>query len=301
MTRALRSEHYCRGVDLGRRLRSRVRDGVGAAHDQGAPHAGAAGRGDDAPEATYAAVLDGRHLWIGVDRPGFPALRDTTTGRIVAGGGPEQVATSDPADAPGHDPAVLALPPVPDGALEVVLLGPGAVDARPVLGRPTDDGRVPVASGDRHRWELRRGADGALRLQAEQVAVALLLQEVGTCPGAITLRCAAAEPLALLPATGEHRPHPLEIDDAGRSVLTPDDLVGVPAGRAAVVAAADHRPVRRRDDTLSQPRRGAPLPELVDPDGRLVVRLRWTGEGLLEAEVPGPGTDSADPGTGGAG
>jgi hypothetical protein len=50
-------------------------------------------------------------------------------------------------------------------------------------------------------------------------------------------------------------------------------------------------PVRRRDNDLADPGRGAPLPALVDDADRERLRLRWSPHALLVARVLDPEGD----------
>ena len=50
-------------------------------------------------------------------------------------------------------------------------------------------------------------------------------------------------------------------------------------------------PVRRRDNDLAEPGRGAPLPALVDEKDRERLRLRWSPSALLVARVLDPEAD----------
>jgi len=281
--------HYPRRVTPRPRLRARrlARRGrteaAGATAEAPSAPAGPGAR----PVATYAAVLDGRHLWLGVDRPGTPALRDAVGGQVVVTA-PEALDTVDP----GRVPAVLRLPDAPHPDLEAVLVAPDGTTV-PVLAGPADGGRVPIGPDGRHRWAAYRAEDASLRLRAEAVPDALVLQGITTAAGALVLRCEPPAPLALL--AGPNGPDGSDAgtvvtlagadDGQGGTAVTPADLVGLAAGPVLVVGAADHRAVRRRADSLPGPGRGAPLPELLDADGTPVLRLRWSPEGVLQGEV----------------
>jgi hypothetical protein len=70
-------------------------------------------------------------------------------------------------------------------------------------------------------------------------------------------------------------------------VLTAAALAGAADQMTRVTAGG--RPVRRRDNDLTDPGRAVPLPELyaVEPglEDRVRLRLRWSGDGMLMARI----------------
>lgn len=141
---------------------------------------------------------------------------------------------------PGHLSARLVLAALP--------AGPASYDV--VLVGP--DGAAPVtapdlASAGRWRHRLHRADDGRLVLRTVEPESALVLVGASSGPDGVSVEVEGPE---------------------GRTTLTTDDLL-----------RPDRPTVRRRDDDLPDPGRGAPLPS----DDR--VRLRWSADGVLQARA----------------
>jgi hypothetical protein len=225
-------------------------------------------RGGDAV-ATYAAILDGVHLWIDLDGP--LAVRDTGSG-----------ATSE-LGVPPHDLSGLAT------ATYDVLAGDTPVRLAAAPERPLV--RTPLAPDGVTQWQLVRHDDGRLQLTGRLVPATAELDAVDLRGDRVHLRIrppGEVEPgchlllldtedqlLESLPATGH--------DGLLETVLGVDDL---PAGyfgvlRLAVGTEADWVRVRRRGNDLADPNHAVLLPELSDEVGRLRARLRWNPDGLL--------------------
>lgn len=146
-----------------------------------------------------------------------------------------------PADAP-EQPGFLS------ARIDLASLPPASYDV--VVAGP--DGVAPASTPPlppqgRRRHRLHRTDDGRLVLRTHDVEPALELVSATAGPDGISVEVEGPE---------------------GRATLTADDLLA--PGRPAV---------RRRDDDLPDPGRGAPLPT----DDR--VRLRWSPEGLLVARA----------------
>jgi hypothetical protein len=237
-----------------------------------------------AVSATYAAVLDGVHLWLDVDPP--VSVRDAESGAVIElGQHPYDLsaltgATYDVLTATA--PVRLAEPP--RRSLTTTQLSP--------------DGTV--------QWELLGLEEGGLRLTRREVAATAELDAVDVRGDRVHLR--------IRPPDGvEPGCHLLllDTDDQVRSTLpvTGQDglleaLVGVddlPAGyfgvlRLAVGTDGAWLRVRRRANDLADPNHAVLLPELyADPmpgtevgARRLRARLRWNPDGLLALRVMDP-------------
>jgi hypothetical protein len=235
-------------------------------------------RGGAQVAATYAAVLDGVHLWLDLDGP--VSVRDTGSKEVVELG--EQ-----PCDLAG-----LA------GSTYDVLAGRAAVRlATPPQPSPA---RTPLARDGTTRWKVVRLDDGRLQLSrrtvpatAELVAVDVRGDRVhlrvrppsGVEPGShLLLLDTDDQVLATLPATA----HEDQLD----TLIGVDDL---PAGyfgmlRLAVGTETAWVRIRRRANDLADPHHAVLLPELYavpHDDGAELgldqprARLRWNPDGLL--------------------
>lgn len=154
-------------------------------------------------------------------------------------------------DQPGYLSVRLDLAALPTVAASYDVVLVAADGTRAVHGDPASQ-RVPVAPAGRARHRLERAVDGALRLVTEPLAEA-------------------------------HELHTLTVTDEGVAL----DLGGAihhieGADRAWSRVLVDGLPVRRRDDDLPEPGRSAPLPTVGG------LRLRWSGEGLLQARSVEP-------------
>jgi hypothetical protein len=225
------------------------------------------GRRDGAAAATYAAVLDGVHLWLDVDGP--VSVRDTDSKTVVELG-------EEPCDLAGLT-----------GSTYDVLAGKAAVRlAGPPQPPPA---RTPIAPDGTTRWEVVRLDDGRLQLARHTVPETAELDAVDVRGDRVHLRIRPprVEPgchlllldtddqvLVSLPATAH--------DGLVETLIGVDDL---PAGyfgvlRLAVGTDAAWVRVRRRGNDLADPNHAVLLPELhVDDQPR--ARLRWNPDGLL--------------------
>ena len=252
--------------------------------------------------ATYAAVLDGVHLWLDVDGP--ISVRDTGSG-----------AATELVDHP-FDLSGLT------GSTYDVLAGTAPVRLAEAPARPL--ARTPLAPDGVTQWEVTRLDDGRVQLSRRSVAPTAELDAVDVRGDRVHLRIRppdSVEPgchlllldtddqvLATLPVTAH--------DGLLETLLGVDDL---PAGyfgvlRIAVGTEAAWLRVRRRANDLADPNHAVLLPELfgvdlagvdrVDADSDLVpdqprARLRWNTDGLLalrsidpdEATGAGPGAE----------
>ena len=219
--------------------------------------------------ATYAAVLDGAHLWLEVegDQDSTVAVRETGT-RQVTGLGP----------AP-HDLTVLT------GTTYEVLVDGAPVGAATLPGDSLT--RTPLAPDGRTRWELVAGE--ALRLVRRTEAATAELDAVDVRGARVHLRLRPAHDVR----PGEHLLL-LDTDDQVRStvsvtahdglleaLLGEDDLPPGHVGvlRVAVGTESSWVRVRRRGNDLADPHHAVLLPELPG------ARLRWNPDGLLALRV----------------
>ena len=226
------------------------------------------GRRDGAAAATYAAVLDGVHLWLDLDGP--VSVRDADSKAVTELG--EQ-----PCDLAG-----LA------GSTYDVLAGKAAVR----LAASPPPARTPIAPDGTTRWEVVRLDDGRLQLARHSVAATAELEAVDVRGDRVHLRVrppGGVEPgchlllldtddqvLATLPATAH--------EGVVETLIAVDDL---PAGyfgmlRLAVGTEAAWVRTRRRDNDLADPHHAVLLPELYEPArDQARARLRWNPDGLL--------------------
>jgi len=235
------------------------------------------GRRDGAAAATYAAVLDGVHLWLDLEGP--VSVRDTDSEAVIQLG--EQ-----PCDLAGLT-----------GSTYDVLSGKSVVRLAPPQPPPA---RTPLAPDGTTRWEVVRLDAGRLRLARRSVAATAELDAVDVREDRVHLRVrppGGVEPgchlllldtddqvLSTLPATA----HEGLVD----TLIAVDDL---PAGyfgmlRLAVGTESEWVRIRRRANDLADPHHAVLLPELyaARPDDAAEVgldqpraRLRWNADGLL--------------------
>ena len=228
----------------------RLRDQLGSARDVAEQATEKArqrlGRTDEVPEppapdaqgnrpgATFAGVLDGRHLWLAVDAtPGALALReagpDPTTGTVVPLA--SDLAEDDPRFRSVRSD-LAALPGSGAGRYEVVITAPGGKVHRvwtPPLRR--NEPVLTPASGE-VQWRVARTGDGTLELVREPAPPGALLVGIDIdADDVTTLRVEGAAPGAELR---------LVDDESGEVLVTrplsDDDGVAVadaePGGRA---------------------------------------------------------------------
>jgi hypothetical protein len=236
------------------------------------------GRRDSGEVATtYAAVLDGAHLWLDVD--GAVCLRDTDSTAVVELGEHPYDLTG----LPGTSYDVLA------GAAPVRLADPPQRD----LAQP------PVAPDGITQWEVERLDEGRVRLTRRALAATAVLDDVDVRADRLHLRIRPADGVE----PGSHLLL-LDTDDLVRATLPAtahdgvlETLIGgddLPAGyfgvlRLAVGTETSWVRIRRRDNDLTDPNHAVLLPELFDDSGSEVelgsdrprARLRWNPDGLL--------------------
>ena len=228
------------------------------------------GRRDGTAVATYAAVLDGVHLWLDLDGP--VSVRDADSKAVTELG--EQ-----PCDLAGLS-----------GSTYDVLAGKAAVRlAGPPQPPPA---RTPLAPDGTTRWEVVRLDDGRLQLARHTVAATAELDAVDVRgdrvhlrvrpPGGVEPGCHLLllntddEVLVTLPATAH--------EGLVETLIAVDDL---PAGyfgmlRLAVGTEAAWVRIRRRGNDLADPHHAVLLPELYEPArDQARARLRWNPDGLL--------------------
>jgi hypothetical protein len=241
------------------------------------PFSRAFGRRDGGAVATYAAVLDGVHLWLDVAGP--VSVRDVDSNAVTELGEP-------PYRLSGLT-----------GTSYDVLSGRAVVSLAAPMERPL--ARTPLAPDGLTQWEVVRRDDGRLRLSRREVAATAELDAVDVRGDRVHLR--------LRPADGvEPGCHLLllDTDDRVRATVPAtahdgllETLVGVddlPAGyfgvlRLAIGTESGWLRIRRRANDLADPNHAVLLPELyadaagsaeLAPD-RPRARLRWNPDGLL--------------------
>jgi hypothetical protein len=230
-----------------------------------------------APVAAFAGVLDGRSLWLAIEaRPGSLALRDSTSGDVIA------LAGALAEDQPDYRSIRVDLSELTSAAYDVVLVPSSGRSPKPVWTQPLSAATAAVV--DDQRWDLRRSDEGFLRVQHVPVPPAAELTEILAVDDGIRVTTAPAGELTLLGETDQ------------LLATLPDDVLTSAAVSAATPqlarVLAGGLPVRRRDNDLTDPGRAVPLPELyaVDPgfEDRVRLRLRWSGDGLLMARILDP-------------
>jgi hypothetical protein len=228
------------------------------------------GRRDGAAVATYAAVLDGVHLWLDLEGP--VTLRDESGTSTEL----------------GPSPCDLSGLSAPSGSTYDVLTGKSLVSLNPSVRSPLT--RTPLAPDGTTQWEVVHHDDGRLQLARRTVPATAELETVDVRGDRVHLRVRP-------PGGVEPGCHLLLIDtdDEVRSTLPVtahaglvETLVGVddlPAGyfgvlRLAVGTEAAWVRIRRRGNDLVEPHHATLLPEL-HLDDRPRARLRWNPDGLL--------------------
>ncbi|MDX6371221.1 MAG: hypothetical protein QOD98_209 [Nocardioidaceae bacterium] len=230
------------------------------------------GRRDGAAvTATYAAVLDGVHLWLDVDGP--VAVREADAKAVTELG-----------DHP-YDLGGLT------GSAYDVLVGKHPVSLAAPPEQPLT--KTPLAPDGTTQWEVVRLDDGRLQLARRSVPPTAELDAVDVLGDRVHLRIrppGEVEPgfhlllldtddqvLASLPATAH--------EGLVETLIAVDDL---PAGyfgvlRLAVGTDSAWVRVRRHSNDLADPNHAVLLPELyaeLAPD-QARARLRWNPDGLL--------------------
>ena len=235
------------------------------------------GRREGGAAATYAAVLDGIHLWLDVEAR--VSARDADSGGVVELG-------EHPHDLSGLAGRIgTAYDVLADGA-PVRLASAPAPDLT----------KTPLAPDGITQWSVERLDDGALRLTRREVAATAELEAVDLRGERLHLR---------IRPPGEVRPgsHLLLLDTDDQLLATLpatahegllETLVGVddlPAGyfgvlRLAVGKEAAWLRIRRAANDLADPHHAVLLPELHEDAGALGAarpraRLRWNPDGVL--------------------
>lgn len=283
-------------MKLSRRLQSVAREAADQARERlGRAEGPEAGPAPDAPgsrpRATYAGILDGRHLWLAVDAtPGTLALRPVGTERVVP-------LISDLAeDDPRYRSVRSDLSQVGGGSgrFDVVITAPGGKVHRVwtpplVRGEPV---RVPAADGV--QWDLARAEDGTLQLVRADVPESAYLTSIDIDTDDVaTLRIAGSPDGAELRLVDDDSgevllTRPLEPAD-GAAVATVDHRdVPEGVGLSASVHAGD-RPVRRPADDLARPDQAVLLPQVQNEDGDgplFTLVFRWLPDGVLRVRRP---------------
>ena len=243
-----------------------------------------------APVAAFAGILDGQRLWLSVDEaPGSLALRDTGSGDVIA---PENEVPAD--DQPGYRAARLDLAQLPGDAeatYDVVLVPARNSTPKPVWSKPLGGPRPRPADDGRTQWRLGRTAEGLLQVHRGPVDAAAELRSVEVTDEGLRLTVAGeGSTLALLADDAAALTLPVEGSTVTlRTASLPEP--GEQPYQVVIGEPGSWLPVRRRDNDLAEPGRGAPLPALVDDDDRERLRLRWSPRALLVARVLDPEGD----------
>lgn len=233
-----------------------------------------------AARATYAGVLDGRHLWLAIAlAPGRLAVRD----RGHEAAQPVPLPTDLLDDQPEHRSVRTDLDDLgltSDAGHDLVLVAPAGRVQR-IWSPPLPPRRMPVSPGADAGWEVRRDDDGWLSLHRVAVPPHVELAAVEVLDDGVRLVVHPPAPLVLRAQEGD-----AEVARLDDGLLRVEDVDGVSA-QVTRVTTTDGRPVLRRDDDLLNPGRGAPLPDVYlpgssvrEPVGVERLRLRWTDRGL---------------------
>lgn len=240
------------------------------------------GRRGGTPVATYAAVLDGSHLWLHVEgadgADGPVVLWDTDT-----------KASFEIGDEP-FDLTSLT------GSTYDVVVKRAHVQLVTDPARPLS--RTPLAPDGVTQWDVARLDDGRLQLVRRTMPPTAELDAIDVRGDRVHLRIRPADEIELgchlvLLDTDDQVLETLPVtahDGLLEALVSVDDL---PAGyfgmlRLAVGTDTSWVRIRRRDNDLADPNHAVLLPELyaVDPDGDLApeqarARFRWNPDGLL--------------------
>jgi hypothetical protein len=240
--------------------------------------------------AAFAGILDGQRLWLAVDdAPGSLALRDTGTGDVIA---PENEVPAD--DQPGYRASRIDLAQLPGDAeatYDVVLVPARNSTPKPVWSKPLGGARPRPAEDGRTQWRLDRTDDGHLQVHRGAVEEAAELRSVEVSGEGVRLTVAGEGATLALLADDEVK---LILPVEGSTVTLRTASLPEPGEQPYQVVIGEPGswlPVRRRDNDLAEPGRGAPLPALVDDNDRERLQLRWSPRALLVARVLGPEGD----------
>ncbi|GAA4378297.1 hypothetical protein [Nocardioides caricicola] len=244
------------------------------------------------PEAVYARVLDGEHLWVAVDAAtGRPALRDPASGEIV-----EATAL------PGEDPAYASarwrlddvLPPAEDAELQLVALtGDGAKPTRlrPAPPHPEGNLRVPPTPDGRWRFLVEPDARGLLRVRRSSAAHVARLTHISVDGDAVRVvvspPVAGLEPRLHFVAKDDLVAHSVPAETAGGEIVAHVRVTDLPAtaGGYRVAVGPLTEPVTvvrlRNDIHITEPA-NVLLPHLLDPETEAIAgRFLYTTQGVL--------------------
>ncbi|WP_232678908.1 hypothetical protein [Nocardioides sp. R-C-SC26] len=240
----------------------------------------------------FAGILDGVSLTVAIEsRPGAIALA-TPSGELA------EASAEAFTDQPGYLAARIALDAIAPGQHDVVLVQPGGKQRAlwtPPLppARPRIDGSLGAVHA------LARGDDGTLRVRSTTPPPGAVLEAVHADRAGLRLRLhGASEVVALLAADEDTVLATWGVtcdDEVGAQVaITADAVDGIAAQMARLVTGSPGQwvPIRRRANDLTEPGRGAPMPELYgeqDPDHHAGddprLRLRWSGQATLLLRV----------------
>lgn len=230
-------------------------------------------RGSNAPQAVYARVLDGEHLWLAVRGDGPLLLR--------RGGAPDLPVPTEPQhDAEGplltaRFPLAEALADVHDVDLELQLFagsGRRAAAVAHAAAAPAGPGLTAPTTRDR-RWQFKvADADGTLVIRRSRRSATIPVLGFTADHAGVAVLVDSHATHATLVGHGQ-RFGDLPIEDGRISLrgippLTPGATATFRVGAADVVRAGN---------ALDRPLAGVALPPLPDP----ATSLRWTAEGLL--------------------
>ncbi len=251
-------------------------------------------RRQEEPLASYAGILDGRHLWLYLEGDGMAELRDSA-GTTYALTGP----VTD----------LLALLPAVDATYDVVLAGaPVRGGARPAA----DPTRVPVSSDGLTQLGLELTEAGHLLISRRGVPATALLEaiELRDADVHLTIRpvgeLLAGTHLVLLDADDQVLDQlPITAHDGHVEALV--GIADLPAGyfgivRLALGADTTWARIRRRSSDLADPHQAVLLPELHDhtsggaEEDLPRARFRWNPDSHLVLRVLDPAQHQDGPG-----
>lgn len=245
------------------------------------------------PVVAYAAILDGRTLWLATAAtPGALALRETTSGDTVA-------LSSDAGD---DQPAYRSirvdldeLPGTEQVSYDAVLVPAGGGSPKPLWTHPLPEEPLvqpPVSADGSHRWDLAREEDGTLRVVRTPLEPTVALRAIGLDGERVVITTDPVEDpdqcrIRLVTAQGAvvlDLPTTRSQDGLLHASL---GLADLPLGdRVWPRVLVGDAPVRRRADDLPGAQSATMLPMLFGEDPEEPeLRFRFTPGGLLGIRI----------------
>jgi hypothetical protein len=267
------------------------------------------GRGAEAaaPQARYARVLDGEHLWLAVPADaGRPMLWDEAADRAV------DVVDGLPPGHAEHDPSCVSVRwrlgdalPESEGAQLLVVVVTGDGDPVPVLRPPRPPAsslRIPPTADRRWRFALPAENDGLLRVRRTRAASVAVLDSIRPTGPTVTLVCTTPHEVAprlLFQGKGERGAEhsiPMTVDE-GRYTASVGlaELPERPGGyRLAIGTPEENLTIARHHNDLHIDDTGSVLlPLVLDADAAEVVgRFVFNNQGVLRVVRRDAATDA---------